>query len=39
MQYTWSFTLLPLGTGRYSVKCEVSGGDDTQINEGFIVER
>jgi len=36
--YTRYFTKYT-GTGRYSVKCEVSGGDDTQINEGFIVER
>ena len=25
--------------GRYSVKCQVSGGDDTQVNEGFIINR
>ena len=28
-----------LGKGRYSVKCQVEGNDDTQINEGFIVDR
>jgi len=27
------------GTGRYSVKCEVIGSNETQINEGFIVSR
>jgi len=36
--YTRYFTKYT-GTGRYSVKCEVSGGDGTQINEGFIVDR
>jgi len=36
--YTRYFTKYT-GDGRYSVKCEVSGGDDTQVNEGFIVSR
>lgn len=27
------------GVGRYSVKCEVVGNDDTEINEGFIISR
>lgn len=32
-------TKIITGTGRYSVKCEVVGDDDTQINEGFITSR
>merc|ERR1719391_1523219 len=27
------------GTGRYSVKCQVTGQDDTKVNEGFIQAR
>ena len=35
------FTLkfISKGEGRYSVKCEVVGNDDTEINEGFIITR
>ena len=36
---SYSLPFLWSGDGRYSVKCEVSGGDDTQVNEGFIVSR
>ena len=32
------YTLLP-GKGRYSVKCQVIGDEDSQINEGFIISR
>ena len=31
--------IISAGVGRYSVKCQVSGGDDTQVNEGFIINR
>ena len=27
------------GKGRYNVKCQVVGDDDTQVNEGFINNR
>ena len=31
--------LLTTGKGRYSVKCQVIGDEDSQINEGFIISR
>ena len=38
-KFTYTSFLPTTGSGRYSVKCEVTGGDDTQVNEGFIVDR